>query len=143
MSEEQPGGEFSVYQFFAKGHYERTLSESCARDAVKWAIQLATGSGAKTGTTRRVIIRDGGDHTVWDWRYGEGLVFPVMAEVPEPLQARGPHEFDCTECGRHVIDFAGPVSDPARCATCIHVPVWYEHEMIAQIFDPDHQRTRK
>lgn len=141
MSEEQlPGGEFSVFQFFPNGHYERTLSESCARDAVKWATQLATSVGAKIGTTRRVIITDGWDHAVWEWRYGEGLVFPVVEQVPPTLQAHAPHEFDCIECGRHVVDVSGEVRE--RCACCIHVPLWYEDPTVARMLDPDHHRTR-
>lgn len=128
---------FSVYQFFPNDHYERVLFHVPLDDAIRVAMQLATSVGAKIGTTRRVIITDGGDSCVWEWVYGKGLVFPPVdaADMPASMQARGPHEFDCTECGRHVVEFAGPPSDPARCAACVCVPGWYHSEFVASAID--------
>lgn len=69
-------GEFSVYQWFEDGQYERVRHGVDDQEAVKVAIHYSTSVGAKIGTTVRVIITDGGDLTVWEWKRGEGIVFP-------------------------------------------------------------------
>lgn len=66
-----------------------------------------------------------------------GGEFSVFQFFPN---GHAPHEFDCTECGRHVVDVSGEVRE--RCACCIHVPLWYEDPTVARILDPDHHRTR-
>lgn len=68
--------EYSVCQFFENGEYEFTRRWVSAEEAVKVAIHYATSVGAKIGTTVRVIIVDGGDCTNWEWKKGEGVVFP-------------------------------------------------------------------
>jgi hypothetical protein len=78
--------EFSVYQFFANKSYERVLSFVDGRTAVEQAAQLTHGVGGRLGTTRRVIITDGGDYTVFEWRFGEGVVYPPNSEAPPPRQ---------------------------------------------------------
>lgn len=68
--------EFSVCQFFADDSYEylgRYLSDE---NAVRMAVQAARSVGAKLGTTKRVIITDGGDCINWEWKHGEGIVYP-------------------------------------------------------------------
>jgi hypothetical protein len=71
-----PDGEFSVYQFFQNGQYEEVYRFTDAETAVKSAHQLTCSLGAKLATTRRVIITDGGDFTNFEWRFGQGVVFP-------------------------------------------------------------------
>lgn len=137
MSEEV----FDVVQYFTNDQHEWVLDAAKLDAAITCAINLSTSVGGKIGTTRRVIVADAEGQIVWEWQYRKGMVWPVTDHVPEFLQARGPHEFDCSECGRHVIDFAGPVADPPRCACCIHVPAWYTHSEVANILDPEHQRT--
>jgi hypothetical protein len=69
-------GEFSVYQFFADDSYEEVRRFVDADEAVRAARHYTTSVGAKIGTTVRVIITDGGDFTVFEWRFGQGVVFP-------------------------------------------------------------------
>jgi len=74
----QPG-EFSVYQFFADdAGSERVANFIDAESAVKLAARLASSVGARLGTTRRIIITDGGDDIAFEWLYGQGVVFPVQ-----------------------------------------------------------------
>ncbi len=68
--------EFSVYQFFPDGQYEEAEHFVSAATALHRAVQLATSVGGRIGTTVRVIITDGGDSIAWEWKYGEGVVFP-------------------------------------------------------------------
>ena len=69
-------GEHSVCQFFEDGSYEYFVRFVDPETAVKKAIHCSTSVGAKLGTTVRVIITDGGDLTNWEWKKGEGIVFP-------------------------------------------------------------------
>ena len=68
--------EFSVYQFFVDGSYERVRSFVSAENAVKAAMHYTNNVAVKMGVTVRVIITDGGDCTVFEWKKGEGVVFP-------------------------------------------------------------------
>jgi hypothetical protein len=49
-------------------------------------------------------------------------------------------EFDCTECGRHIIQICGP--DPSTrfglCAACLALPGWYKDPELRQRLDPDY-----
>jgi len=73
--------EFSVFQFFPDGSYERAAEFIGPEAAVKVAAQLTRSVGARLGTTRRVIITDGGDFTVFEWKHGEGVTFPFPTEL--------------------------------------------------------------
>jgi hypothetical protein len=75
--------EFSVYQFFLDDSCERVASFVGAREAVERAHLLSRSLGARLGTTRRIVITDGGDYTVFEWRHGKGVTFP-------PREARQP-----------------------------------------------------
>jgi hypothetical protein len=68
--------EFSVFQFFPDDSYERVLSFVGPAHAVRTAKQLTETVGARIGTTRKVIITDGGDDTVFEWKFGEGVTYP-------------------------------------------------------------------
>jgi hypothetical protein len=68
-------GEFSVYRFFADGSYEAVLRFVGPKEAVICAHGLTISVGGTIGTTRRVIITDGGDYTNFEWRFGEGVVY--------------------------------------------------------------------
>lgn len=72
--------EFSLYQFFPDDSYELVLDYVDAETAVVAAERLSRSVGAKIGTTRRIIITDGGDHTVFEWKHGEGVTFPNLKE---------------------------------------------------------------
>lgn len=47
----------------------------------------------------------------------------------------GPNEFDCIECGRHILRW-GPPDDPV-CAECLHLPGWFRNPEIAAMLDPE------
>lgn len=48
-------------------------------------------------------------------------------------------EFDCVECGRHIIDCSSDVVRPVRlCGSCIHLPGWYRLPEVRKCIDPDH-----
>lgn len=72
---------YSVYQFFADDTHEHVLDSASAVDAVNRATSLALSVGGQIGTTRRVIITDADDCTVFEWRHGEGVVFPPQSEA--------------------------------------------------------------
>ena len=77
-------GEFSVYQWFPDDSYEQVYQFVDAETAVEKAMFYSTNVAAKAGFTKRVIITDGGDNCVWEWKYGEGVVFPPeFAKVTE------------------------------------------------------------
>jgi hypothetical protein len=69
-------GEFSVCQFFVDGSFEYVRSFVGAEDAVQAARHYCTSVGAQLGTTVRVIITDADDFTNFEWKFGEGIVFP-------------------------------------------------------------------
>jgi hypothetical protein len=68
--------EFSVYQFFVDDSYEQYVQFVSIETATKKAVHLVTSVGARLGTTVRVIITDGGDSIIAEWKKGEGFVFP-------------------------------------------------------------------
>ncbi len=68
--------EFSVYQWFVDGSQEEVLSWVRAEPAVKCACSLARSVGGRMGTTRKIMITDGADCCVWEWRWEYGIVFP-------------------------------------------------------------------
>ncbi|TAI61105.1 hypothetical protein [Bradyrhizobium sp. Leo170] len=72
-------GEFSVCQFFEDGSYEYVRRFVGAEEAVRAARHYTSNVAAKTGIVRRVIIVDGGDFTNFEWRYGQGVTYPVEA----------------------------------------------------------------
>lgn len=69
-------GEFSVCQFFVNGSYEYVRRFVSAEEAAKAAQHYCTSVGARIGTTVRVIITDGDDCISFEWKYGEGIVYP-------------------------------------------------------------------
>lgn len=69
-------GEFSVCQFFEDESYEYVARFVDPETAVLKAKHYVTSAAAKIGMTRRVIITDGLDCVNFEWKYGEGIVFP-------------------------------------------------------------------
>lgn len=69
--------EFSVYQFFPDATYERVAWFVDLAEAMRIAKMLTQSLGARVGTTLRVIVTDGGDHTVFEWLHGEGITWPA------------------------------------------------------------------
>lgn len=53
-------------------------------------------------------------------------------------------EFDCVECGRHVISFGNPIlaaAHPDTCAMCFSIPGWFHDPELAGVLDPYHHRA--
>jgi len=75
MTEDRP--EFSVWAFS-----EQLDTKLCECDhvmieeALKWFRHHTSNVTAKVGITSRVIITDGGDCIVAEWKYGQGITWP-------------------------------------------------------------------
>jgi len=69
-------GEFSVVQFFPDDTHETICAFVDARTAVETAKSYTDRPAALIGIIRRVIITDGGDYTVFEWKFGEGVTYP-------------------------------------------------------------------
>lgn len=67
---------FSVAQFFPNGTWEYVKRGVEAKEAVETAKDYSERPAAKIGIIRRIIITDGGDNTVFEWKFGEGVTFP-------------------------------------------------------------------
>lgn len=72
--------EFSVCQFFEDGSCEYFKRFVGAEESVKVAHFLSHNVAAKMGITKRVIVTDGGDHCVFEWKQGDGVTFPTPAQ---------------------------------------------------------------
>lgn len=53
----------------------------------------------------------------------------------------GVDEFDCVECGRHIISIGNP-SGNCRCGACISIPGWHLDPELRQQIDPDYAEER-
>jgi hypothetical protein len=78
------GAEFSVYQFFRNGDYEAVLRWVDCKTAILQVKALAESVAGAAGTTCRIIITDGGDYTVFEWKFGRGVVFPPNTDFIPP-----------------------------------------------------------
>ncbi len=67
---------FSVCQFLEDGSYEYVRRDILVEEALEVAKSYCNNVSAKLGLTKRVIITDSGDCTVFEWKSGEGVVFP-------------------------------------------------------------------
>lgn len=45
-------------------------------------------------------------------------------------------EFDCCECGVHVVQMIEPAPDPRLCCHCLHMPGWYDNPELRAALDP-------
>jgi hypothetical protein len=72
-------GEFSVCQFLRGGVCEYVRRGVGPEEAVKAAHHYTHNVAVKLGFTERVIITDGDDCCVFEWRKGEGITFPPEA----------------------------------------------------------------
>lgn len=69
-------GEFSVAIFFDDGGCEYFVRFVDPETAVRKFKSQTETVGARLGTTRRVIVTDGGDFTNMEWKFGEGITYP-------------------------------------------------------------------
>lgn len=68
---------FSVIQYFPGDTYDVVAAGLDAKAAVELAKDYSERPAAKIGIIRRITIIDSGDCIVFDWRNGEGVVFPT------------------------------------------------------------------
>ena len=81
MGDTEPHDEraqFSVYAYECDGTTTRELTFIGLSEAIMWARWLTETYEARHGQVVRIIITDGGDHTVFEWKYGKGVTWPVM-----------------------------------------------------------------
>jgi len=69
-------GEFSVFWFDPNGSSYPEKRFVDAKEAVETAKSLTERPAVAMGIIKRVIITDGGDYTNFEWRAGEGVVYP-------------------------------------------------------------------
>lgn len=80
----ETSNEFSVCQFFQDDTYEYVRRFVSAEEAMKAFQSYTTSVGARLGTTKKVIITDGGDCINAEWQYGKGLTYPKLTqEAPQ------------------------------------------------------------
>lgn len=48
---------------------------------------------------------------------------------------REPWEFDCPECGRHIVRF-NRFDERRTCSECQAIPGWYRNPQLVSLFDP-------
>ena len=77
-------GEFSVFWWDPTGEHHTEKQFVDAQTAVETSASLIKRPAAQLGMIRRVIITDGGDCTNFEWKYGEGVTFPIEAKGYEP-----------------------------------------------------------
>lgn len=87
--------EFSVCQFFKDGEYEYTRRWVTIAEA--WAAfeHYTASVAARIGMVTRVIITDGGDCIVAEWRYGLGITWLAKGEIDESQKSKAkekPHK---------------------------------------------------
>lgn len=76
LSISETQGEFSVCWWNPDGNYYYEKQFCGCEEAVNTAMSLIRRPAAKLGIIRRVIITDGGDCCNWEWKHGEGIVYP-------------------------------------------------------------------
>jgi 1,4-dihydroxy-2-naphthoyl-CoA synthase len=80
---------FSVCQFFANGGYEYVRRYVDAEEAVKAARHYTSNVAVRMGIVNRVIITDGGDMTVFEWKAGKGVTFPPKEDRDDHRPSEG------------------------------------------------------
>lgn len=66
-------GEFSVCQFFEDGSYEYVSRFVTAKEAFDTFLRYTNTVGSRLGTTKKVIITDGGDCINVEWVFGKDI----------------------------------------------------------------------
>ena len=77
---------FNVIQFLDGDYCEQVRSGVGAKEAVDAAYHYTHNVASMCGITRRVIITDMGDSVCFEWRQGEGVVFPE--QIRQDAQAQ-------------------------------------------------------
>ena len=75
--------EYSVFQFFHTDEYENVRLLVTLEEAMQAAVHYCTSVAARTGITTRVIITDGDDYTIFEWKFNEGITWPEHLRSPK------------------------------------------------------------
>jgi hypothetical protein len=67
---------YAVYQFFLDGTNEQVGEGLADKAAIERAADFVRRPAATIGIIARVIVTNEGDEIVFEWRHGEGIVFP-------------------------------------------------------------------
>jgi hypothetical protein len=70
--------EYSVYQFFADDSYEAVKSFVPLSEAMRAFKGCTINVAASVGITSRVIMTDGGDSIIVEWKYNQGITWPPL-----------------------------------------------------------------
>ena len=76
MIDEPDRAQFSVWIFWADGTHSAVAVLIKAGEAVRMAQTLSIYLGPADPTCERIIVTNGGDDTVFEWKRGEGVTFP-------------------------------------------------------------------
>src|SRR5262249_46027841 len=77
-----PRGEYSVWRFHLDGACKEVVVRSVdAKSAFAHAKEVMLSIGGQIGTTTRLIIIDGCDRIVFEWRFGAGATFPPRRQL--------------------------------------------------------------
>ena len=74
---------YNVVQFFEDGQYEYVRRNVSAEEAVKVSKHFTTSIAAEYGFVTRVIITDGDDYCVFEWKHGVGVTFPTKQDIED------------------------------------------------------------
>jgi hypothetical protein len=67
---------FNVVLFSFDGLSDYVRRDVSDEEAVKAAKRYSESVAARLGLTKRIIITDSGDYTVFEWKHGEGVTYP-------------------------------------------------------------------
>jgi hypothetical protein len=70
--------EFSVWLFARDGTHFAEQRWINAEAACTLARDVTLRPAVQAGLITKVIITDGGDHCVFEWKHGEGVTFPPL-----------------------------------------------------------------
>jgi len=76
MSDETDRAQFSVWIFWADGTHSAVAVLIKADEAMRLARVLSIYLGPADPNCERIIVADGGDETVFEWRRGTGITWP-------------------------------------------------------------------
>jgi len=79
----KPSGEYNVVQFFPDGIHEYVREHVSVEEALSAAQHYTQNVSAYLKLTRRVIITDSDDSIVFEWVFGQGVVWPDNAVDPQ------------------------------------------------------------
>lgn len=80
--------EYSVWWWDPEGRNYRERQFIPLLEAVKLAKSLADRPAGTFGIIKKIMITDGGDHAVFEWQFGKGVVFPTPEQMEEYHERR-------------------------------------------------------